>query len=111
MQKRMTAGLLGAALALTGGLASADERGVQIKNLDGADDAYVSIVDRYDHDRLILDHYRINHGETYSVTPTFSRDHTYDLRWHAERIRDGKTKDGECIAQNTPCEVDLYNAQ
>lgn len=111
MQMRMTAGLIAAALALVGTIAAADERGVQIRNIEAADDAYVSIVDRNDHDRVILDHYRINHGETYSVTPAFQRDHTYDLRWHAERTSDGKAKDGECVAQNTPCDVDLYNAQ
>jgi hypothetical protein len=111
MKTRMAAGLLGAALVLAGGAALADERGVQIKNLESADDAYVSIVDRNDHDRVILDHYRINHGETYSVVPTFARDHSYYLHWHAERTSDGKSKDGDCGGQGTPCEIDLYGAR
>ena len=111
MRKRTTAGLIGGALALIGAIASAEERGVQIRNIEAQDDAYVTIVDRNDHDRLIVDHYRINHGETYSVTPVFQSDHTYDLRWHAERTSDGKSKDGECVAQNTPCDVELYNAR
>lgn len=110
MRKRITAGLIGA-LGMIGGVAAADDRGVQLKNIDGAADAYVSIVDRNDGDRLILDHYRINHGETYSVAPAFGADHSYDLKWHAERTNDRKAKDGECFGQNTPCGIDLWNAK
>jgi hypothetical protein len=109
MRKWMIAGLVGA-LSLIGQIAVADDRGVQIKNMDGAD-AIVSVVDKYDGNRLILDHYRINHGETYSVAPAFGEDHSYDLQWHAERTSDHKSKDGECFGQNTPCGIDLWNAR
>ena len=109
MQKRITAGLIGA-LGLFGGIAVADERGVEIKNVDAAD-AYVTVVDKNDGNRVILDHYRMNHGETYSVTPTFGADHSYYLQWHAERAGDRKAKDGECYGQNTPCGFDLWKAK
>jgi len=110
MDKRITVGLVGA-LALIGGAAAADDRGVQIRNIDGSSDAYVSIVDKNDGNRLILDHYRINKGETYSVAPTFGDDHSYDLKWHAERIGDHKAKDGECFGQGAPCGIDLWQAK
>jgi hypothetical protein len=102
---------MGAALALIGGIAAADERGVEIRNVDGAADAYVSLVDMNDGKKVILDHYRINHGETYSVTATFAGDGGYYFRWHAERTSDGKSKDGECGGHGTPCNVDLYQAK
>ena len=109
MRKRMTAALVGA-LALIGGIAAADERGVQIRNLDGSD-AYVTLIDKNDGNRVILDQYRINHGETYSVTPTFGYEHSYDLKWHAERAGDRKAKDGECFGKDTPCGIDLWQAK
>lgn len=109
MKKRRTACLIGA-LGLIGGVATAEDRGVQIKNMDAAD-AVVSIVDRNDSDRVILDHYRINHGETYSVAPAFGADHSYDLKWHAERTTDRKSKDGECFGRETPCGIDLWQAK
>ncbi|RAK55578.1 hypothetical protein DJ017_14200 [Phenylobacterium soli] len=108
--QRTAAVLAGALVLIGGGVAAADEPGVQITNLDQAD-AIVSVIDRNDGDRLILDHYRINHGETYSVTPRFGRDHSYDLRWHAERTSDHKAKDGECFGRETPCGIDLWEAR